>query len=77
MYNIRTIPMLHLLGNPQYAIEDPIHLEKSDDDYEEISLDLNNFDHSTYYKNAPKHIKKGNKIINRKFMKKKTILDSK
>ena len=39
-YNIRTIPMLHNLGNPQYAIEKFVHLVKSDDNYEEFSLDI-------------------------------------
>ena len=29
MYNIRTIPMLHLLKIPQYAIEEPVHLKKT------------------------------------------------
>ena len=63
MYNIRTIPLLHLLGTPQYAIEEPIHLENNDDNYEEFSLALRNFDRSTYYKNAPKHIKNVIKLL--------------
>ena len=28
MYKIRTMPMLYLLGPPQYTTEEPIHLEK-------------------------------------------------
>ena len=27
VHNIRTIPILHLLGPPRYTIEEPIHLE--------------------------------------------------
>ena len=34
MYILRTIPMLHLLGTPQYVMEEPFHLEKNDDNYE-------------------------------------------
>ena len=56
MYDIRYIPMLHLLGNPQYAIEDPAHLEINDDNYQEFSSQLKVFNPSTYYKNASQHI---------------------
>ena len=28
MYSMRALPMMHLLGSPHYAIEEPIHLEK-------------------------------------------------
>ena len=37
MYNIRTVDMLHL-GNSQYAIEEPVHLENIDENYEKFSL---------------------------------------
>ena len=37
MYNIRTMPMLHLLGSPQYTIEEPIHLENKADNLKEFS----------------------------------------
>ena len=58
MYNMRTLPITHLLGPPQYAIEEPIHLENKADNHEEFSLQLKHFDPLTYYKNAPQHIKK-------------------
>ena len=61
MYNMRTMPMIHLLGRPQYAIEEPIHLENKADNHEEFSLQLKRFDPSTYYQNAPQNIKKCNK----------------
>ena len=70
MYNMRTLPMTHLLGPPQYAIEQPIHLENKADNHEEFSLQLKQFDPLTYYKNAPQHVKKCIKSINRKVMKK-------
>ena len=48
MYNIRTIPMIHLLGPPQYAIQEPIHLEnKAADNHKKISLQLKHFESST------------------------------
>ena len=57
MYNIRTIPMIHLLGPPQYAIQEPIHLEnKAADNHKEFSSQLKHFDSSTYYQSAPQHI---------------------
>ena len=62
--------MLHHLGPPQYTTEEPVYLENNDDNYEEVSLALKNFDASTYYKIAPEHIKKCIKNINRKIMKK-------
>ena len=71
MYNMRTLPTTHLLGPPQYVIEEPIHLENKDDNQEEFSLQLKHFNSLTYYKNAPQHIKKCIKSINRKVMKKK------
>ena len=58
MYNIRTIPMLHLLLTPQYAIEEIYQLESKADDHEEYPLQLKNFEPLTFYKNAPQHIKK-------------------
>ena len=70
VYNMRTLPMTHLLGPPQYAIEEPIHLENKADNHEEFSLQLKHFDPLTYYKNAPQHVKKCIKSINRKVMKK-------
>ena len=36
MYHMRTLPMAHLLGPPQYAIEEPIHLENKADNHEEF-----------------------------------------
>ena len=33
MYNIRTMPMLHLVGPPQYTIEEPIALENKADNH--------------------------------------------
>ena len=44
MYNIRTMPMTHLLGPPQYTIEEPIHLENKADNHKEFSLQLKHFD---------------------------------
>ena len=76
MYNIRTMPMLYLLGPPQYTIEEPIYLENKADNHKEFSLQLKNFNPMTYYKNAPQHVKKCVKSINRKVMKKKIFLDS-
>ena len=76
MYNMRTLPMTHLLGPPQYTIEEPIHLEIKADNHEEFSLQLKHFDPSTYYQNAPQHVKKCIKSINRRVMKKKIFLDS-
>ena len=73
MYNIRTKPMLHFSGIPQYAIEEPVLLENSDDNSEEFSLDLKKFDPSTYYKNDPKHIKKSKRSYNKKLWKRKKI----
>ena len=76
MYNIRTNPMTHLLGPPQYAIKELIHLENKADNHKEFSLHLNQFDPSTYYQNAPQHVKKCIKSIIRKVIKKQKILDS-
>ena len=76
MYNIRTMPMLYVLGPPQYTIEKPINLENKADDYKEFPLQLTNFNPMTYYKNAPQHVKKCVKSNNRKVMKKKIFLDS-
>ena len=76
MYNMRTLPMIHLQGPPQYAIEELIHLENKADNHKEFSLQLKHFDPLTYYKNAPQHVKKCIKSINRKIMKKKIFLDS-
>ena len=70
MYNMKTMPMMYLLGPPQYAIEEPIHLENTADNHKEFSLQLNHFDSSTYYQNAPQNVKKCIKSINRKVMKK-------
>ena len=38
MYNIRTMPMLYLLGPPQYTKEEPIHLENKADHRKEFSF---------------------------------------
>ena len=76
MYNMRTLPMMHLLGPPQYAIEEPIHLENKADNHKEFSLQLKHFDPLTYYKNAPQHAKNCIKSINRQIMKKKIFIDS-
>ena len=75
MYNIRTLPMIHLLGPPEYAIEEPSHVENKADNHKESSLQLKHFDSSTYYQNAPRHIEKYIKGINREVMKKRHILD--
>ena len=37
MYNMRTLPMTHHLGPPQYAIEESIHLENKADNHKEFS----------------------------------------
>ena len=71
MYNMRTFPTSHLLGPPQYAIKEPIHLKNKSDSHEEFSLQLNHFNPLTYYKNAPQHVKKCIKSVNREVMKKK------
>ena len=71
MYNMRTLPMIHLLGPPQYVLEEPIHLENIADNHKEFSIQLKHFDPLTYYKNAPQHVKKCIKSINRKVVKKK------
>ena len=76
MYNIRTMPMLYLLGPPQYTIEEPIHLENKADNYKEFSFQLNNFNPLTYYKKDPQQVKKCVKSFNRKVLKKKIFLDS-
>ena len=76
MYNMRTLSLMHLLGPPQYAIEEPIHLEIKGDNQKEFSLQLKHFDPLTYYKNAPQHVKKCIKSFNRQIKKKKTFLDS-
>ena len=70
------MPMLHLLGTPQYTLEGLFHLENNDDNLEDFSLALQTFDPSTYYKKAPKHIKKCIKNNNRKVLKNKICLDS-
>ena len=49
MYNMRSMPMTHLLGPPQYAIEEPVHSENKADNHKEFSLQLKHFDPSTYY----------------------------
>ena len=36
MYNKRTQPMIHLLGPPQYAKEEPINLENKADNHKEF-----------------------------------------
>ena len=33
MYNMRTLPKMHLLGPPQHAIEEPIHLKNKADNH--------------------------------------------
>ena len=71
MYNMRTLPMTCLLGPPQYTMEEPIHLENRADNHKEFSLQLKHFNPSTYYKNAPRHVKKCMKSFNRQIMKKK------
>ena len=71
MYDMRTMPLIHLLGPPQYAIEQPIQLESKADNHKEFSLQLKHFDPSTYHQNAPQHIKKCIKNNNRKVMKKR------
>ena len=71
IYDMKTLPMTHLLGPPQYAIEEPIHLKNKADNHEEFFLQLKHFDPLTYYKNAPQHNKKCIKSNNRKDMKKK------
>ena len=76
MYNIRTMPKLYLLATPQYTIEEAIHLENKADYHKEFSLQLKNFNPVAYYKNAPQHVKKCVKSINRKVMKKKIFSDS-
>ena len=43
MYNIRTIPMIHLLGPPQYSIQEPIHLEIKADNHKDFSSQLKLF----------------------------------
>ena len=76
MYNMKTLPMIHLLGPPQYAIEGPIHLENKADNHKEFSLQLKLFNTLTFYKNAPQHVRKCIKSINRQIMKKKIFVDS-
>ena len=76
MYNMRTLPTMKLLGPPQYAIEEPIHLENKADNHKEYSLQSKHFDPITYYKNAPQHFKKFIKSINRQIMNKKIFIDS-
>ena len=76
MYNMRTMPMMHCLGPPQYSIKEPTHLENKADNHKEFFLQLKHFDPSTYYQNAPQNIKKCIKSINRQIMKKKIFLDS-
>ena len=63
MYNIRTMPMLYLLGPPQYAIEEPIHLENRADNHKEFSLQLKNFNPLTSYKNLLNMLKNVLKVI--------------
>ena len=43
MYNMRTMPMTHLLGLPQYAIEEPIHLENKADNHKEFLFTVKTF----------------------------------
>ena len=76
MYNMKTLPMIHLLGPPQYAIEEPIHLENKADNHKKFSLQLKHFNPLTSYKNSPQHVKKCIKSINRQIMKKKKLIDS-
>ena len=76
MYNMRNLPTMHLLGPPQYAIEEPIHLENKADNLKEFSLQLKHSDPTTYYKNAPQPVKKCIKSINRQIMKKKIFIAS-
>ena len=44
MYNMRTLLRIHLLGPPQYAIEEPIHLENKAENHKQFSLPLKHFD---------------------------------
>ena len=76
MYNMRTLPMMHLLGLPQYTIGEPVHLENKADNHKELSLQLKHFDPLTYYKNAPQHVKNCVKSINRQIKKKKIFIYS-
>ena len=73
MYNNRTIPMIHLLGPPQYAMEEPIASEDKADNHKEFSLQVKHFDPSTYYQNALQHIKKCFQNNIREVMKKRNI----
>ena len=76
MYNMRTLSLMHLLGPPQYAIEEPINLENNGENHKEFSLQLKHFDPLTYYKSAPRHVKKCIKSINRQIKKNKIFLAS-
>ena len=73
---MRTLPITHLLGPPQYTIKEPFHSENKADNHKEFSLQLKQFDPLTYYENAPQHVKKCIKSTNRQIMKKKIFIDS-
>ena len=62
-FNMRTMPMIHLLGLPQYAIEEPFHLENKADNHEEFSLQLKHFDLSAYCQTLLNKLKNVLKII--------------
>ena len=65
IYENGTIPT----KSPEHVIEEPIHLPNIDNNYEEFYLSLTNSAPLSYYKNAPRHIIKCIKSINRKVMK--------
>ena len=58
MYNMRTLPMMHLQGPPHYSVEETIHLDFKADNHKDFSLQLKHFNPSTYYQNAPQRINK-------------------
>ena len=71
MYNMRTLPMMHLVGSPQNAIEEPIHLKNKADKHKEFSLQLKNFNPMTCYRTLLNMLKNVLKVLVEKFWKRK------
>ena len=73
IYDIGNIQFLRNNGikhlHYQLSMEEPKHLENIDNNYEEFSTTLQNFDKKAYYNNAPHNVKKCIKAVKTKYAK--------
>ena len=67
--NMRNYNIMKYLPPPWCSLIEPHHLENVDDNYDEFYLGLQNFDIKTYYKMAPRNVKKCIKAVKRRYAK--------